>query len=113
MPKAHLIYNPNAGRLSAPPLISQAVRVLERHGWTLQVIETQSGSHTTELARQAVKSDQDAIVVAGGDGSLENTIAGLMGSRTALGVLPVGTANVWAREWPMVPAPIIATLFTG
>ncbi|MBN1666120.1 MAG: hypothetical protein JW862_03505, partial [Anaerolineales bacterium] len=38
------------------------------------------------------------FLVAGGDGSINQAIKGLLGSRTALGVLPAGTANVWAQE---------------
>jgi diacylglycerol kinase family enzyme len=60
--------------------------------------QTQSGEHTTQLARQAAADGMDAVFIGGGDGSLNYAIAGLLGSETALGVLPSGTANVWAQE---------------
>lgn len=40
----------------------------------------------------------DYFVIAGGDGSINRAVAGLVGSDTALGILPAGTSNVWAQE---------------
>jgi len=40
----------------------------------------------------------DAVFIAGGDGTINRAISGLIGSQTALAVLPTGTANVWAKE---------------
>ena len=55
------------------------------------------GDATTH-ARQAVAEGQDAVVVVGGDGSINEAVQALANSPTALGVLPRGTGNVWARE---------------
>ncbi len=71
---------------------------MSRLGWETRLCPTESGGHTTELARQAASEGVDAVIVAGGDGSLEHAIPSLVGTRTALGVLPAGTANVWAQE---------------
>ncbi len=60
--------------------------------------QAESGEHITQLARQAADEQMDALFVAGGDGSINQAIIGLVGSETALGVLPAGTANVWAQE---------------
>lgn len=93
-----LIWNPMAGRGSLGVKVNQAARVLLETGWNLQVKESKSATHVTELARQAAEEHLRALFVAGGDGSLGRAVAGLKGSETALGVLPTGTANVWARE---------------
>ena len=107
MPEAHLIYNPNAGLVKVEYLIERAARKLETLGWDLTVKHTESGQHATLLAREAADAGVEALFVAGGDGSLENAISGLIGSPTALGVLPVGTANVWAQELGLpLPKPL-------
>lgn len=98
MPRAYLIYNPAAGRFPSHILAERAARVLREKGWELSLLQTQNGEHITHLARQAAEAGMDAFFVAGGDGSLNRALSGLLGSETALGVLPAGTANVWAQE---------------
>ncbi len=60
--------------------------------------ETQRGGDATRMAREAVNENFDAAFAVGGDGTLNEVLNGLLGSQTALGVLPLGTANVWALE---------------
>lgn len=50
------------------------------------------------FARQAVESGFDLLIAAGGDGTVNEAVNGLAGSRVALGVIPLGTENVLARE---------------
>ena len=59
---------------------------------------TRAPGDAAALARKAAQAGYDAVIVAGGDGTLGQAADGLAGSNTALGVLPVGTSNVWARE---------------
>jgi len=98
MPNAILIYNPAAGRLSVKPFIPGIVRVLNSKDWQVQVAETLNGRHTTQLAHQAAIEGYQAAFAIGGDGTVGHVASGLIGSQTALGVLPAGTSNVWARE---------------
>jgi YegS/Rv2252/BmrU family lipid kinase len=98
MRKAWLIYNPFAGRFPAGPLLSRAVRVLTESDWEIEVMETEQGQQLSDLALKAVGVGCDAVFVAGGDGSVGKVAAALAGRDTALGVLPSGTANVWAHE---------------
>lgn len=98
MPHALLVYNPTAGRYPSGLLAGRAAQQLERHGWQVDLEQTESGEHIKRLAQQAAEQGLDALFVAGGDGSLNQAISGLYGSETALGVLPAGTANVWAQE---------------
>lgn len=58
---------------------------------------TGSGTAGT-LARQAIDNGADLILGAGGDGTLNEILSGMVHSRVPLGVLPAGTANVLARE---------------
>jgi YegS/Rv2252/BmrU family lipid kinase len=98
MPKAIIAYNPAAGRYPSRLLIERAAEVLSSYGWELTLEQTQGSEHITQLARQAANDGLDALFIAGGDGSLNCAVGGLVGTDTALGVLPCGTANVWARE---------------
>jgi len=98
MRRATLAYNPTAGRFPSRLLAERAARVLQENGWVVQLERTQNGEHISHLARQAAEAGQEAFFMAGGDGSLNQAVNGLRGSGTALGVLPCGTANVWAQE---------------
>jgi YegS/Rv2252/BmrU family lipid kinase len=100
---AVILYNPAAGRFSVKPFIGSAVEELESAGWQVEAAETQSGEHTVELAKQAAAEGRDAVFAAGGDGTIGNAVHGLIGSETALGVLPAGTANVWSIELGLSP----------
>ena len=98
MKTAYLIFNPYAGRFPSRMLTERAAAVLSNQNWDVQLKQTNGGPEITDLAIDAVKNNQDAIFVAGGDGSINLAIAGLLGGDTALGVLPAGTTNVWAQE---------------
>jgi len=93
-----LIYNPAAGRFSVRPFVGGIIRVLNERGWRLEVAETINVRHASQLARQAATENFRAVFAIGGDGTVGQVAAGLIGSQTMLGVLPAGTANVWARE---------------
>jgi diacylglycerol kinase family enzyme len=98
MPQAYIIYNPAAGRYPSSILMERAAGVLCEFGWKICLKKTEGGPHITELAKKAVSECMDALFVVGGDGSINWALSGLVDSQTALGVLPAGTANVWARE---------------
>jgi YegS/Rv2252/BmrU family lipid kinase len=59
---------------------------------------TRSGEHASQLGRQAADEKYEAAFAVGGDGTVGQVAGGLLGSETALGVLPAGTSNVWAQE---------------
>ncbi len=61
------------------------------------VAETSRRGHATRLAQSAARDRHDLVVVLGGDGTLNEAANGLAGSSTALGVLPGGSTNVFAR----------------
>lgn len=103
MRNAVIVYNPAAGRFSVKPFITSAVKELESNGWQVDAVATRSGAHTIELAKQAAAEKKDAVFAVGGDGTIGNVVNGLIGSETALGVLPAGTANVWSIELGLSP----------
>ncbi len=93
-----LIYNPMAGPFPSFPLVQKVANILAAEGWEIEINRTQGGEHITELAGRAAASGMDVVFMAGGDGSLHSAASGLMGTKTALAVLPAGTGNVWAQE---------------
>lgn len=93
-----IVYNPAAGRFPSRMLCERAAWVLRQQGWTVSLQHSLDGEHITRLAVQAAQEGLDAFFIAGGDGSINKALTGLIGSETALGVLPSGTANVWAQE---------------
>lgn len=101
MPDALLVYNPVAGRYPSRLLTERAAAILQACGWQVEIATTQSGVHITRLAQQAAQDGREAFIVVGGDGSVNRALPGLLGGQTALGVLPAGTANVWAQEMGM------------
>src|SRR3972149_7161056 len=98
MPSALLVYNPVAGRYPSRLLTERAASLVQKHGWQIQIETSRGGKHITQLAHQAAAEKFDAFYVVGGDGSLGHALPGLIGTETALGVLPAGTSNVWAQE---------------
>ncbi len=63
----------------------------------LEVAETTRRGHATRLARAAARDGVDVVVVAAGDGTLNEAADGLVGTSTALSPLPGGSTNVFAR----------------
>ncbi len=85
----------------------------------VEVAETYRRGHATRLARAAVRDGIDVVAVLAGDGTLNETADGLVGSHTALAPLPGGSTNVFARtlgiENSIIPATeqLVASLAQG
>ncbi len=67
-------------------------------GWSVTIHPTEGAGHATTLAREAAEAGHQLLLAMGGDGTLGEAANGLIGSKTALGVLPTGTANSFAVE---------------
>jgi diacylglycerol kinase family enzyme len=90
-----LIVNPTASSMT-PKRRVRVQRLLGQHH-RLEVAETYRRGHATRLARAAARDGMDAVVVAAGDGTLNEAADGLIGTATALAPLPGGSTNVFAR----------------
>lgn len=95
--KAMLIFNPAAGQRDIAGELRQVVTYLESQGWDVVLRRTFGPGDATTYAREAVAGGLDMVIAAGGDGTLGQVATGLAGSNCVLGVLPVGTGNVWAH----------------
>ena len=85
----------------------QVHQYLARHH-DVQVVETSERGHATRFAVDAAARGLDAVIAFGGDGTLNEVATGLAGSAVALGVLPGGSTNVFARSLGLANDPLVA-----
>src|SRR5579884_2628940 len=96
---AVIIANPVSGFfLHHAHRFSETLFFLRKHGWHVELWYTEAPGDGQRLAQKAVEQGADVVIAAGGDGTINEIIQALVGSETALGILPTGTVNVWARE---------------
>ncbi|HEX6372222.1 MAG TPA: diacylglycerol kinase family protein [Longimicrobium sp.] len=100
-----LIYNPAAGQRWRRPAPERVVRALARHGWSAELHLTRGQDHATELVRTHLGPPHQAVWSCGGDGTLGQCAAALVGSPVPLGIIPTGTVNVIARECGIPSSP--------
>jgi diacylglycerol kinase (ATP) len=98
MRKGLLLYNPAAGRYPVRRFVRGILRPLKAAGWRMYIAETLNATHATRAAQQAADDGYEAVFAIGGDGTVGQVASGLMGTETALAVLPAGSTNVWAIE---------------
>jgi len=99
-PRLKVIYNPVAGQRHGLRL-RRTIRALERGGASLTVIETERAGDAERAAAKASADDAEILIAAGGDGTINEVVNGLMaacGPVPPLGIIPLGTANVLAQE---------------
>lgn len=98
MRRALLIYNPAAGQWWRRPRPQHMRDALARHGWDARLLATEGQDHATELVRAHLSPDIQAVWTSGGDGTLCQAATALVDSGIPVGIIPVGTVNVIARE---------------
>ena len=78
-----------------PKLIMQT---LDKEQWLPNISFTEYPGHATEMAYQFSRMGFDAVVAVGGDGTVNEVARGLRDSQTAMGILPMGSGNGFARH---------------
>lgn len=109
---AALLYNPKAGSGRHAGLLPALLANLRRSGIEASPRPTAAPGHATELAREASASF-GLVLAFGGDGTVREAAAGLLGTTTPLGILPGGTTNVLARAFGLPLDPLEAALLLG
>jgi YegS/Rv2252/BmrU family lipid kinase len=89
-----LIFNPKARSQKG----GKMRRFLLQQANRFSVHATKHPGEARELAARFAALGEPVVIAAGGDGTLNEVVSGLIGSATVLGVLPAGTMNVFARE---------------
>lgn len=93
-----ILINPSAGGGKGRRALDAAVDALRRQGEAPQILESQNSIHLAGLARKLKKENPDVIVAAGGDGTVQHVLNGLLPGDVPLGILPLGRGNDLARS---------------
>ena len=99
MKKLLFIVNPRAGKTKSTAPLFDAVAAFSRAGYLVRVFVTEAGGQARDIAAKW-GGQYDLVVCAGGDGTLNETISGLMQleQRPPLGYLPNGSTNDFAAS---------------
>ena len=95
-----VIRNPTARRApSEDALRRETLEHLVSAGWSVDIQTTEAPGHATVLAARAAAAGVEVVAACGGDGTVHEVVNGIVGTGTALAVLPAGTLDVWrARQ---------------
>ncbi len=100
--KVLLVYNPFAGHGRAKKILPEVETEFTKHNIEFDLRLTDYPEHATEILKETKFKPYDAIIAAGGDGTLFEVINGYYINSTRkkppLGILPIGTGNAVARD---------------
>ncbi|MGE3855317.1 MAG: diacylglycerol kinase family protein [Dehalococcoidia bacterium] len=100
--RAVVIANPAARRALSPGALESAAAAVRARGWDVTIEAPDGRADAIARAEAHARSGVDALLACGGDGSLGVVVRGVTAAGadtpTAVGVIPAGTANVWAAE---------------
>ncbi len=109
MEKALLIINPKAGKMTLQGKIYDIIDTLSQR-YQVTVCPTRYRDHATELAAAASQQGYDIVICAGGDGTLNETVCGVMQAEHGLpiGYIPAGSTNDFAAGLHLSMDPVEA-----
>ena len=95
-----IVFNPYAGGLKGAKRarLDAAVEIFRRAGRDVELMPTTGPNLAGELGGVAIERGFDLLLAAGGDGTINEVLNGIIGSQIVFGALPAGTANVLANE---------------
>ena len=108
-----VIINRGAGRYEPSP--RKIAELFRARGMAPGLLVARDGIEIVALAKEAARSDAEVVVAAGGDGTIDATAAALSGTGKILGVLPLGTFNLFAKRLgiPLDLAAAVRTVVNG
>lgn len=114
MKRVGVIINAGAGAAEGERMIDALKVLFEKHGVSPQ-IEIAPGKRLCDVAARMREQQFDIVVAAGGDGTVSAVASVLAGGQTALGVLPMGTLNHFARDigMPLDTEEAVAAICSG
>ncbi|HMA77107.1 MAG TPA: diacylglycerol kinase family protein, partial [Candidatus Krumholzibacteriaceae bacterium] len=93
-----VVHNSASGNHKVPRLKNALDRHFSAPGFNYKLHEVTGGELIENIVRDHVKKGYDLVIAAGGDGTISAVAGGLVGGKVPLGIIPVGTGNMIARE---------------
>ncbi|WP_243349418.1 diacylglycerol/lipid kinase family protein [Parabacteroides sp. FAFU027] len=93
-----VIINPRSGIRLKPNIARLTRSVLDKERFDINISMTEYAGHATELAKQAIADGMKYVIVAGGDGTINEVAKALIHSEVAMGIIPIGSGNGLARH---------------
>ena len=98
MPELPVIVNASAGKGYGSAECDALCEAFRAAGVEPRVLHARGGGEVLELAKKAVASGAPTLVAAGGDGTVSTVASAIVGTPVALGIVPLGTLNHFARD---------------
>ena len=92
------IINPMSGTQNKRRMPKQINELLDKRQWLENIVFTERVGHALILARQYATMGFDAVIAVGGDGTVREVAEGVAGTKSALGIIPMGLTNSLARH---------------
>lgn len=96
--KILFIVNPIAGVGRYVSVVANLNEMLDKEKFDHSIVFTKAPKHATALSKEAADKNYDIVVAVGGDGTVHETGKGLIGTNTALAIIPRGSGNGMARN---------------
>jgi diacylglycerol kinase (ATP) len=96
--KIRFIINPFSGTGKKKNVQKLIEEIIDPSIFEYEVVYTKAPKHATELSKEAATNNYHIVVAAGGDGSVNEVARGLVGSKTAMAIIPLGSGNGLARH---------------
>lgn len=94
--ETHLILNPAAGRGMVRRVESGLLKAVGEQLGDVKLHRTESHGHATQIAK-TLKQENSLVIIAGGDGTIYETVNGLVGGNCTLGIIPIGSGNDFVK----------------
>lgn len=89
--RIRFIINPRSGAMHKEHFADLINSGIDKSKYEAEIVFTEYPKHATELSREAAQRGDHLVVAVGGDGSVNEAGAGLVGGTTALGIIPTGS----------------------
>jgi len=96
--KIVFVINPVSGTQRKENIVTLIHQTLKLSGIQYDIVYTNFAGHATELTKQAIERNYDAVVAVGGDGTINEIAQALIKTKTALAIIPQGSGNGLARH---------------